>query len=82
MSFDDQFKALIFYHLEEFSSGTELLQAFEQNDFAKECVAPPKGISKASFFEARSCSGLQVALEHRDLLRLVETPPEGVPPDS
>ena len=29
MSFDDQLKALIFYHLEEFSSGSELLQALE-----------------------------------------------------
>ncbi len=42
MSFDDQLKALIFYHLEEFSSGSELLQALEQDNFAKECVAPPK----------------------------------------
>jgi hypothetical protein len=63
MSFDDQFKALIFYHLEEFSSGTELLQAFEQNDFAKECVAPPKGISKASFFEAINTRGLEQLTE-------------------
>src|SRR5450759_591298 len=52
MSFNDQLKALIFYHLEEFSSGSELLQALEQNDFAKECVAPPKGIKKSAFFEA------------------------------
>jgi hypothetical protein len=52
MTFDDQLKALIFYHLEEFSSGSELLQALEQNDFAKECVAPPKGIKKSAFFEA------------------------------
>ena len=36
MTFDDQLKALIFFHLEEYSSGRELLQAFEQNDFAKE----------------------------------------------
>lgn len=52
MTFDDQLKALIFYHLEEFSSGSDLLQALEQNDFAKECVAPPKGIKKSAFFEA------------------------------
>jgi hypothetical protein len=43
MTFDDQLNALIFYHLEEFSSGSELLQALDQNDFAKECVAPPQG---------------------------------------
>ena len=59
MTFDDQLKTLILYHLEEFSSGSELLQALEQNDFAKECVAPPKGIKKSSFFEAINTRGLE-----------------------
>jgi len=59
MTFDDQLKALIFFHLEEYSSGRELLQAFEQNDFAKECVAPPNGIKKSAFFEAINTRGLQ-----------------------
>jgi hypothetical protein len=59
MTFDDQLKALIFYHLEEFSSGSELLQALEQDNFAKECVAPPKGIKKSAFFEAINNRGLE-----------------------
>jgi hypothetical protein len=59
MTFDDQLKALIFYHLEEYTSGSELLQALEQNDFAKECVAPPKGIKKSAFFEAINNRGLE-----------------------
>ena len=59
MTFNDQLKALIYYHLAEFSSGSELLQALEQNDFAKECVAPPKGIKKSSFFEAINNRGLE-----------------------
>jgi hypothetical protein len=59
MTFDDQLKALIFFHLEEYSSGRELLQAFEQNDFAKECVAPPNGIKKSAFFEAINTRGLE-----------------------
>src|SRR5512137_1346841 len=63
LTFDDQLKALIFYHLEEFSSGSELLQALEQNDFAKECVAPPKGIKKSSFFEAINNRGLEQLTE-------------------
>jgi len=58
LSFDDQLKALIYFHLEEFSSGRELLQALEQNNFAKECVAPPKGIKKSAFFEAINTRGL------------------------
>ena len=59
MTFDDQLKALIFLHLEEYSSGRELLQALEQDNFAKECVAPPKGIKKSSFFEAINTRGLE-----------------------
>ena len=59
MTFDDQLKALIFFHLQEFSSGRELLQALEQNDFAKECVAPPHGIKKSAFFEAINTRGLE-----------------------
>jgi hypothetical protein len=59
LSFEDQFKALIYFHLQEFSSGRELMQALEQNDFAKECVAPPKGIKKSAFFEAINNRGLE-----------------------
>lgn len=59
MSFDDQLKALIFFHLEEFVSGRELIEALGKNDFAKECVAPPKGIGKSAFFEAINNRGLE-----------------------
>jgi hypothetical protein len=62
MNFEDQFKALVFFHLEEFPSGRALLQALDQNDFAKECVAPPKGIEKSSFFEAINTRGLDQLL--------------------
>lgn len=63
LSFEDQFKALIFYHLQEYSSARELLQALEQNDFAKECVASPKGIKKTTFFEAINSRGLEQLTE-------------------
>jgi hypothetical protein len=59
MTFDDQLKALIFFHLEEFPSASAMLQAFEQNDFAKGCVAPAEGIQKSAFFEAISNRGLE-----------------------
>jgi hypothetical protein len=58
MTFKEQLKALVYFHLEEFSSGRHLLQAFEQNDFAKQCVAPLKGIKKSAFFEAINNRGL------------------------
>jgi len=63
MSFDDQLKALIFYHLQEYASGSELLQALEQDNFAKEYIAPPKGIKKSSFFEAMNTRGLEQLAE-------------------
>lgn len=68
LSFEDQLKALIYFHLEEFSSGRELLQALEQDDFAKECVAPPKGIKKSAFFEAINNRGLEQLAELFQLL--------------
>jgi hypothetical protein len=58
MTFEEQLNALVYFHLEGFSSGRHLLQAFEQNDFAKECIAPPKGIKKSAFFEAINTRGL------------------------
>ena len=63
LNFDDQLKALIYYHLEEFSSGSELLQALEQDNFAKECVASPNGIKKSAFFEAINNRGLEQLTE-------------------
>ena len=69
MSFDDQLKALVYFHLEEYSSGRELLQAFEQDDFARECVAPPMGIKKSSFFEAINTRGLEQLSEVSHLVK-------------
>jgi hypothetical protein len=63
LSFDDQLKALIYFHLQDFSSGRELIQALEQDGFAKECVAPPKGIKKSAFFEAINNRGLDQLCE-------------------
>jgi hypothetical protein len=59
MTFEEQLNALVYFHLEEFASGRHLLQALEQNDFAKDCVAPPKGIKKSTFFEAINTRGLE-----------------------
>ena len=52
MPFEHQLKALIFYHLEEYSSGSHLIQALEEDDFVKREIAPPDGIKKSSLFEA------------------------------
>jgi hypothetical protein len=62
MDFEHQFKALIFYHLEEYSSGSHLVQALEEDDFARQEVAPPNGIQKSSFSEAVNHRGLEQLL--------------------
>ncbi len=62
MTFEHQLKALIFYHLEEYSSGSHLVQALEEDDFAKKEIAPPDGIKKSSFFEAVNHRGLEQLL--------------------
>jgi hypothetical protein len=59
MTFDDQLKALIFFHLEEYTSAQHLLQVLEDDDFARENIAPEEGIKKSSFAEAINTRGLE-----------------------
>ena len=46
MTFDDQLKMLIFYHLEEHVSARHMLQVIEEDDFARKNIAPENGIKK------------------------------------
>lgn len=59
MTFDDQLKALIYFHLEEHTSAQHLLQVIEEDDFARNNIAPEKGIKKSSFAEAINNRGLE-----------------------
>ena len=59
MSFEDQLNMLIFFHLEEHVSARQMLQVLEQDDYARENIAPKGGIKKSSFFEAVNSRGLQ-----------------------
>jgi len=59
MEFEDQLKALLYYHLEEHVSGRHLVQALNEDDFAKNNIAPKNGINKSSFFEAINHRGLE-----------------------
>jgi len=68
MTFEDQLKMLIFFHLEEFTSAQELLQVIEEDDFARHAIAPEEGIKKSSFAEAINSRGLeQLAHIYRNL---------------
>jgi hypothetical protein len=59
MNFEQQLKALVYYHLEEHRSGRHLLQILQEDEFAKNEIAPPEGIKKSSFFEAMNSRGLE-----------------------
>ena len=59
MTFDDQLKALVFFHLEEHVSSQHLLQVLEEDDFARDHIAPKEGIKKSSFAEAINSRGLE-----------------------
>jgi hypothetical protein len=70
MEFEHQLNALIFFHLEEHSSGRHLIQALQQDDFARNQIAPPSGISNSSFAEAMSERGLeQFAFVYQELCK-------------
>ena len=53
MTFDDQLKMLVFYHLEEHVSARHMLQVLEQDDFARENIAPQGGIKKKQLLRGR-----------------------------
>jgi hypothetical protein len=59
MTFEDQLKALIFFHLEEHTSGRHLVKVLQEDDFARQNIAPKNGIKKSSFFEAINERGLE-----------------------
>ena len=59
MNFEDQLKALIFFHLEEHVSARHLIQVLKDDDFARENIAPKEGIEKSSFSEAINHRGLE-----------------------
>jgi hypothetical protein len=63
MTFEDQINILVYFHLEEHHSGRHLLQVLKENHFARQYVAPEKGIQKSSFFEDISSRGLEQMVE-------------------
>jgi len=59
MDFEHQLKALVFFHLEEHTSASHLIQVLKEDDFARNFVAPAAGIEKSSFSEANNDRGLE-----------------------
>jgi len=63
MTLEDQLNALVLFHLEEHASAQHLLQVLKEDDFAREYIAPKKGIEKSSFSEALNTRGLKQFIE-------------------
>lgn len=63
MEFEDQLNALIYFHLEEHTSASHLMQVLKEDEFAREHVAPKAGIEKSSFSEAINSRGLHQLME-------------------
>ena len=59
MTFEDQLRILVYFHLQEHKSGRHLLQELEENDFVRAVIAPEAGIKKSSFSEAINTRGLE-----------------------
>ena len=59
MDFEDQLNALIYFHLEEHTSARHLIQALQEDGFARDNVAPKDGISRSSFSESINERGLE-----------------------
>ncbi len=59
MNFEDQLNALIYFHLEEHTSARHLIQTLQEDDFARNNIAPEGGISRSSFSEAINERGLE-----------------------
>jgi hypothetical protein len=68
MTFEDQLNALILFHLEDHTSGRELIQTLQEDAYAREHIAPEKGIEKSSFFEAIHSRGLEQLTQVFDAL--------------
>ncbi|MDY6855185.1 MAG: hypothetical protein SWO11_10865 [Thermodesulfobacteriota bacterium] len=52
MTFEDELKSLVFFHLEEHTSAQHLLQVLEEDDFSRDNIATKEDIKKSSFKEA------------------------------
>lgn len=59
MDFEEQLKVLVFFHLEEHKSARQLIQVLNEDEFARETIAPEAGIQKSSFSEAINTRGLE-----------------------
>lgn len=59
VDFADQLNSLIYYHLENHDSGRHLIQSLQEDTFARNHIAPNKGMTRSTFFEMNNSRGLE-----------------------
>ena len=62
MNTEELINILTYYHLQEFSSGSELIQALQEDDYARQFVAPAGGIKHSTFFDTVNDRGVEQLL--------------------
>ena len=62
MNTEELLNILTYYHLQEFSSGSELIQALQEDDYARSFVAPAGGIKHSTFFDTVNDRGVEQLL--------------------
>ena len=59
MTTEDLLNILTYYHLQEFSSGRELIQALREDEYARHMIAPAGGIKQSTFFDTVNERGVE-----------------------
>jgi hypothetical protein len=62
MNTEELLNILTYYHLQEFSSGRELIQALQEDDYARSMIAPAGGIKRSTFFDTVNDRGVEQLL--------------------
>ena len=62
MNTEELLNILTYYHLQDFSSGRELIQTLQEDDYARQFVAPAGGIKRSTFFDTVNDRGVEQLL--------------------
>ena len=77
MTLEDQLNALIYFHHEEHSSGRHLLQALEEENFAREQIAPKEGIKMSRTMVCHPLRGCRTKVIHPPRTTIIHPPAFG-----
>lgn len=62
MNTEELIDILTYYHLQEFSSGRELVQALQEDEYARRLIAPAGGMKHSTFFDTVNERGVEQLL--------------------